>query len=201
MNGLLANRETIRVILVILAVAVSVVTTAGCGGQKAKRAASFEQAEAGDLVTVEGTLTLRGSQPHPLLMLEMESGGDVVIQSGDIQRELKRLAGMKVSIEGKVLPSIDGETPLVSALGYELLALPSGEIPVVGVLTVVDGACVLGLADGTRYWIRGEFTELIRDFENAKIWVVGTVGDAALPDKPEGTVPIWVTGYGVLSER
>jgi hypothetical protein len=201
MNGLLTKRKAVRVVPVILAVTVSLAATAGCGGRKAKRAESFARAQAGDIVIVEGTLTLRGSQPHTLLVLETQSGEDVVIQSGDIQRELKRLAGMKVSVEGKVLPSIDGETPLVSAVAYELLALPSGEVPVVGVLTVVDGACVLGLADGTRYWIRGEFSDLIRDFANAKMWVVGTVGDAALPEKPEGTVPIWVTGYGVLSER
>jgi hypothetical protein len=190
----------IRAASIVFVMVVFQVAAGGCAGKKTKRAASLEQAVAGDLVTVEGTLTLRGSMPHPLLVLEVENDGAVVIQSGDLQGELKRLAGMRVSIEGSVLPSIDGETPLISPLSYTLLALPSGEVPIVGVLTLVDDECVLN-ADGTRYWIRGEFTELIRDFKDARIWVVGSVGDAALPDKPEGTVPIWVTGYGVLSER
>lgn len=186
---------------VVLIAVVCQVAVGGCTGKKAKRSALLERVEAGDVVAVEGTLSLRGGMPHPLLVLETENEGALVIHSGDLHGELKRLAGMKVSIEGTVLPSVDGEAPVIDPVSYKLLALPSGDVPIVGVLTVVGDECVLDAADGTRYWIRGEFTELIRDFVDARIWVVGTTGDAALPEKPEGTVPIWVTGYGVLSER
>ena len=41
----------------------------------------------------------------------------------------------------------------------------------------------------------------VDESESAFLANIGTLGDAALPDKPEGTVPYWVTGYGVLSEK
>jgi hypothetical protein len=109
------------------------------------------------------------------------------------------LSGMRVAIEGEAMPSIDGETPLINALRYRMLRLPSGELPVVGVLNVVDDECILEGTDGKRYWIRGDFTGVISDFDGAKIWIIGALGDLALPEKPKGTVPYWVTGYGVLS--
>jgi len=196
----------IRVISVFAAVALtgiltSAVATVGCGGKNSRNAASVDKAKAGDLVTVEGMLSLRGNQPHPLIMLERNDGGVVVIQSSELQDELKVLSGMRVEIEGKVLPSIEDETPVVDVLRYRMLALPSGEVPIVGTLRLLDGACVLEATDGKRYWVRGDFTDIIMDFDGAKVWVVGSAGDLALPDKPDGTVPLWVTGYGVLSER
>jgi hypothetical protein len=170
----------------------------GCGGKKTSKTMSFE---AGDLVSLEGTLSLRGSMPRPILILETDTAGGVVIQSRELQSELSSLAGMKVWIEGRILPAIEGESPLIDATDYRLLALPSGEVPVVGVLKLQRDECVLHVDGGQRYWIRGEFTDLIRDFVGARMWVVGTAGDTALPDKPEGTIPLWVSGYGVLSQR
>lgn len=191
-------------LLTILGCAVLLTTAAaggGCGGKKSRKAEPLGGAKAGDRVAVEGTLSLRGNMPHPLLVLERGDGGVVVIQSSELQDELAVLSGMRVEIEGKVLPSIEDETPVVNAHGYRLLALPSGEVPFVGTLRLVEDACVLEATDGKRYWVRGEFAAVLKDFDGAKIWVVGTTGDAALPEKPEGTVPLWVTGYGVLSER
>lgn len=171
----------------------------GCGGNKAKKAAGFEEANVGDLITVEGMLSLRGSTPHTYVVLERDDDGVVVIQSGTLRQELRELSGMRVSIEGKVLPSIDGESPQVDAQSYELLALPSGDIPLVGTVRLANGQCILETADKKLFWIRGDFVDVLKGYEGAKVWVVGPVGDAAFPDKPEGSVPILVTGYGVLS--
>ena len=192
--------NTVRLAVVALAVTAAV-TSAGCGGNKTKKATSLGDADVGDWVKVAGTLSMRGSTPHTILMLEIADGGVVVIQSSKLQDELRTLAGMKVSVEGKVLPSIDSESPRVDAQSYELLALPSGEVPLVGTVLLRDGQCVLETADEKLYWIRGDFADVLKGYEGAKVWVVGTVGDAALPEKPEGSVPMQVTGYGVLSSR
>ena len=190
--------NVVRLAVVALAV-MGAVTSAGCGGNKTKKSTGLGDADVGDWVKVAGTLSMRGSTPHTILMLEMDGGGVVVIQSSKLQEELRTLAGMKLSIEGKVLPSIDGESPFVDAQSYELLALPSGEVPLVGTVLLRDGQCVLETADEKLYWIRGDFADVLMGYEGAKVWVVGTVGDAALPEKPEGSVPMRVTGYGVLS--
>jgi len=191
-------QSTVRLTVVALALTATV-AAGGCGGNKTKKEAGLGEAGVGDLVSVAGTLSLRGSTPHTILMLELADGAVVVVQSSKLQDELRMLSGMKVSIEGKVLPSIDSESPLVEAQSYELLALPSGEVPLVGTVVLRDGQCVLETADDKLYWIRGDFAEVLKGYEGAKVWVVGTVGDAALPEKPEGSVPMRVTGYGVLS--
>ncbi len=183
----------------IAAAALVLFCAAGCGGKKAQEGTSAAEAAVGELVKVEGTLSLRGSMPHATLVLEMDEDQIVLIDSKTIQEELKSLSGMRVALEGEAMPSIDGETPLINALRYRMLRLPSGELPVVGMLKVVGDRCILEGADGKRYWIKGDFTGVIKDFNGAKIWVIGALGDAALPDKPEGTIAYWVTGYGVLS--
>jgi hypothetical protein len=184
---------------VVLAAAVSLLLVAGCGGYRGQKETSAAAAVVGEPVQVEGVLSMRGSTPHTTLVLEIGKDEVVMIHSKTIQAELNSLSGMRVAIEGESLPSIDGETPLINALRYRLLRLPSGELPVVGVVSVVGERCLLEATDGRRYWIRGDFTGLISDFDGAKIWVIGALGDPAVPDKPKGTVPYWVTGYGVLA--
>ena len=185
--------------LMVAAVALMLVYPVGCGGKKTQKETSAETAVVGELVRVEGTLSIRGSTPHTTLVLETGDDEVVLIESKTIQEELKSLSGMRVAVEGESMPSIDGETPIINALRYRMLRLPSGELPVVGMLRVVGERCILDGADGKRYWIRGDFAGVIKDFDGSKIWVIGALGDAALPDRPEGTIPYWVTGYGVLS--
>jgi hypothetical protein len=196
MKSLPANRAVSAI--VVSAMLASVVA---CGGKKSSKAGSVDSAGVGDLVAVEGTLSLRGGTPHTILMLEREDGGVVVIQSNEFQVELKSLSGMKVSIEGNVLPSIDGETPLVNATSYKLLALPSGEVPIVGTLRTEGDNCLLSATDGDLYVIVGEFARVLVDFDGKKVWVVGTESTKAYPDAPRGAAPLEVTGYGVLSQR
>jgi len=182
------------------AVCALVLATIGCGGKQSQRVSSLGDAGAGDRVSFAGTLSLRGNMPHPVIMLELENGGLVVIQSSEFQDELESLAGMRVKIEGEVLRSPDDEPTAVKAHRYQMLPLPSGEVPIVGVLNFQEDHCLLEAADGKRYWLRGDFVTLLADFVGAKVWVVGKVGEAALSEKHAETAPLWVTGYGVLSE-
>ncbi len=179
--------------------------TIGCGGAKSQKTLglgdpSGARVGVGDRVTVAGTLSLRGNMPHPVVLLELENGGFAVIQSSEFQGELEALSGMKVKIEGEVLPSPDDEPTAVKARSYQILPLPSGEVPIVGVLNFQEDRFLLEAADGKRYWLRGDFVTLLADFVGAKVWVVGKVGEVALPEKPADAEPLWVTGYGVLSE-
>lgn len=171
----------------------------GCGGNKAKKESSAAAAAVGEPVQVEGMLSLRGSTPYTTLLLEVGEDEVILIQSKTIQAELNNLSGMKVLIEGESMPSLDGETPVINALRYRMLRLPSGELPILGVVSVVNDLCFLDATDGKRYWIRGDFTGVISDFTGAKIWMIGALGDSTSPDKPQDTTPYWVTGYGVLS--
>lgn len=175
---------------------------AGCGSDKVRKdqkKVSLATAVVGEPVRVEGVLSQRGGTPHTILILETDEGGPVMIESKTIKKELASLSGMSVAIEGEAMPSIDGEIPLVNALRYRMLRLSTGELPVVGIVGVVDTLCFLTTTEGKRYWIRGDFTGVISEFDGAKIWVIGSFGDPALPDVPEGATPYWVTGYGLLS--
>jgi hypothetical protein len=173
----------------------------GCGGTKSRKALSLDTAKTGDIVTVEGRLSLRGSTPFPMLMLEIENSAVVLVESATLQAELKTLSGMDVSVEGVVLPSLDNETRALNVESYELLPLPSGDLPMVGTILIENDQCVLATWENKRYWIRGDFADVFRDFEGAKVWVAGTIGEYALPEQPPDSLPFKVIQYGVLSPR
>jgi hypothetical protein len=151
----------------------------------------------GEHVQLTGTLSLRGSQPFPLLVVETDGGETVVVESQTIEDELRELSGMRVSIEGEALARARGETLVVNALSYRLLALPGGEVPVVGLVLRQEDRCVLESADGKRYWIVGDLAAVIRDFEGAKVWVVGT---PSADEEAGELIPLRAAGYGVLSQ-
>ena len=128
------SRKT-RLLLVPFMMLMATCVFFGCAGSKSKKAASIDSAKTGDTVTIEGTLSLRGSAPFPLLLLEIDGDRAVLVESSTMQTELKSLAGMSVSLEGVVLPSLDKETAVINAQKYELLPLPSGDLPLVGVIS------------------------------------------------------------------
>lgn len=172
---------------------------AGCG--KKVQMETIDASAEGDRVIVEGTISLRGSMPNPMIILEMEDGVEVWVEGKkEVRRELQSLSGFRVSIKGK-MKRIKDDLPRVDAERYELLRLPSGEMPVVGMLGVEGEALVLTAGDGKRYWVRGDLVGAIREYDGAKIWVVGSLGDASLPERPPNSVSYWVTGYGVLEEQ
>jgi hypothetical protein len=171
---------------------------AGCGRPTPKVDALGNTV--GEVVAYEGMLSMRGSHPNTRLMLEMEDGNLVQVESRTIQKELKSLQGMRIEIEGEVrTPRDKARTAIVDASRYRLLRLPTGELPLVGTIIVLDtGECLLGSTSGKRYWIRGDLVSILREYQGERVWVVGTTG--AAPGAPEGTEPYWVTGYGVLGQ-
>ena len=170
----------------------------GCG--KKAPMESLDAKVSGDLVVVEGTLTLRGTMPYPDMFLVMEDGTEVIIESKKLRGELRNLGGLPVAIEGK-MKSMRNDLPRVEATRYELLRLSTGEIPLVGILGIEGGALVLAATDGKRYWIRGDLVTVIGDYVGARVWIVGSKGDAGAAKQPPGAEAYWVTGYGVLNEE
>jgi hypothetical protein len=153
----------------------------------------------GEVVRYDGTLSLRGSHPYPQLVLETKDGAVIHIQSKTLQAELKSLQGMHVSLEGEVLTPMEKTyAPVMDALRYDMLRLPTGELPLVGTVMVIDGDCILTERTGRRYWMRGDLVPILREYEGERVWVVGTKG--AAPNPPQNTTPYWVTGYGVLGQ-
>lgn len=174
----------------------------GCGGKSARAVNDLNGIPEGDLVLIEGELTLHGSTPFPTLVIETSTGASVTIDSRDseVQHELKGLASMRVTVEGTVLAGVDRTSSRLDVVRYELLPLPGGEIPMVGVLSIEDTQCVLTAKGGTRYWIRGDLADVIREYDGARVWVVGIIADTTAPGRPKKATPFTPTGYGVIDE-
>jgi hypothetical protein len=181
-------------------ISAAVVGAMGCGGKSKKTSAEV----VGEPVIYEGILSLRGSHPFPQLVLELGDGRYVQIESDTVQEALKSLTSMRVAVEGEVIGMTkktkhQPAMPIVDASRFTLLRLPSGELPILGAVAVVDGECILTARDGgRRYWIRGDLTSVIREYNGETVWVIGSQG--AAPNAPAGTTPYWVTGYGVLGQ-
>jgi hypothetical protein len=169
------SRFFLRIVLVL-----SFLALGGCAGKYAER-------DSERLVTVEGTLSLRGSTPFPILLLS--SGRKTfLVRSDSLYEELKNLQGMQVRLQGEKASAPSLGLPVLNAESYELLPLSGGEAPLVGVLLVQDAACFLIPADGETIELRGNLVELLKGFAGGKVWVVGK-------RSPEG---MDVEGYGLI---
>ncbi len=176
--------------------------TPGCGGKSARKVDSLDGVDAGKRVRVEGTLSLRGSTPITTPVLEIDSTETIALdsKSPDVLSQLRGLSGMRCAVEGNVLPFVDKNLPRLSVTRYELLALPDGRVPMVGVVSVEDGQVVVTTAAGTRYWIHGNLVGVLTEYAGAHVWVVGDVFDTDAPSRPKQSTPLTATGYGVIEE-
>lgn len=164
----------------------------GCGTHSwvGERSRGFSKKEP---VEVAGTLSLRGSSPFPLLLLEAQGGDVYAVQSSSILSELKSLSGMEVSITGFLVEEEGGSPPVLVALTYRLLPLPGGEVPLVGKVRLAEGGCFLETEAGGSWQITGEFAVIFRELPGAKVWVIGETSDAG---EEHGTIR--VVGYGLI---
>jgi hypothetical protein len=173
------------VLLMLLAVA-------GCGGEAA-RGGDKEDGE----VTVLGQLSRRGSTPFSMVRLQAKDGMSYWIQSTVLGDELRRLVGMEVAVTGRLVPNEEGENILMVQY-YDLLQLPSGEKPIVGIVRVRSGGPVWVFDDNDVQWsLQGDFREVLRSFAGAKVWVTGVVQKKL--NVGQGAVrTLLVTEYGVI---
>ena len=172
-------------------VAIALPGVHGCGGSKGQGGGGGVK---GDILIARGKVSSRGSTPFSLLVLETTAGKLYVIEPSQVADELRSLDGMDVSIRGMVVPQAEDEHLALDVIDYELLALSSGEVPIVGYIRpggmIEDTNLVTGIIDG-------DFKDLLGTFVGAKVWIVGVVMQSI--DRPEATYRvILVTEYGVI---
>jgi hypothetical protein len=194
----------LRCVGVVLGLLLCVAACDGCGSSRVKVIDNYDAADvdAGDRVRVDGTLSMRGSTPFTILVLENSDSSIVTVNSDDdaLMTELRSMVGLACGVEGRVVTPLTGNAGRISATSYQLLPLPSGELPMVGILEIENGECVLVDKQGKRYWIRGQLVAAIRQYLGARIWVVGERTDTDASDRPKKSTPFTPTGYGVLDE-
>ena len=169
----------------------------GCGGSAGGKRQS---GSAGDTVYIEGKVSLRGSLPFALLLLEGNDGQVYMIDASPKADELKHLQDMPVGVTAKILPEVKGDAPALSVSAYELLPLATGERPVVGIVVTASPDQVAIMAEDDSVWvIEGEFETVFFGLEGAKIWIVG---DRRVSVNTSGgnLRTILVKEYGIIRE-
>jgi hypothetical protein len=174
----------------------------GCGSGRVEVTDEVAAVEEGQRLSVDGLLSSRGSTPFTTLVLETDDGGVLAIESDDdaLMTELRGLLGLHVTIDGRMMAPLSPGSARINATRYELLPLPDGQLPIVGILAIEGGECVLTTKEGKRYWIRGDLAGAIREYQGARIWIVGDRADTDAPGRPKKSTPFTPTGYGVLDE-
>jgi hypothetical protein len=186
------------VLRIVVTMLLGAVLVAGCGGNKGKKGDG--DAEPGGDIVVEGRVSLRGSTPFTLLLLEGKNGTNYMVESSRVVEELKRLEGMDITVTAKVLPQIEGEAPALSIRSYNLLPFPTGERPIIGVIQSYPPDLVyLYASDDVTWSIKGDFQSVFLGYGGAKVWVVG---DRMQPSvaMDRNVKEIYVTQYGVIKE-
>ena len=184
-----------------VAAALIAMMATGCNG-KSRQVQSLEGVEAGKRVRVEGTLSLRGSTPFTTAVLAIDSTEAIPLDSKDasILAQLKALADMRCAVEGDVLPFVDQNLPRLSVMRFELLPLPDGKQPILGIATIEDGQVIVTTEDGKRYWIHGDLAGVLAEYSGARVWVAGDIFDTDVNTRPKKSTPLTATGYGVVDE-
>lgn len=161
---------------------------------------SLDGVPTGTRVRMEGVMSMRGSTPLTILVLEVTN--DVVVtlrpHDADMQQALNSLDGLRVALEGEVIPPLDPQTPRLDVDHYELLASPGGEDPIVGVIAMENGACVLATDHGKRYWITGGLAPALCEHAGARVWMVGKKAKHSEGTQPRESTAFTPTGYGVI---
>src|SRR4051812_17734100 len=136
----------------ILVAALFASTGAGAGSRKVT---SLDGLTTGSHVRIEGVLSMRGSTPLTIMVLEIPRQPEITLQphDEDVHHQLRSLDGLRVAVEGEVIPRLDPEIPRLDVQRCELLTVPGGGDPVTGMVTMENGACVFSADDGKRYWI------------------------------------------------
>jgi hypothetical protein len=180
---------------IIAAVFLSGLVFTGCGGRNSQKSARKDMLKSGTQVEMTGVISVRGSTPSTMVILETDDDEICTIQSSSIGDELGRLSGVRVRVEGTVRsPGGDGPI-LLEARDYHILTLESGETPIIGWIAKMDEDLYLKDKEATEWRITGDLVSILSGFEGSKLWVVGKKREMDASDRE-----IRVTGYGVLSK-
>lgn len=186
-----------RVRRLILVASLLAAAVAQAGTRSVK---SLEGLATGSHVRIEGVLSMRGSTPLTIMVLELPDQAEITLKphDEDVHRELRNLDGLRVVIEGEVIPRLDPEIPRLDVQRCSLLKAPDGGDPITGMITMEDGACVLETDAGKRYWILGDLAPALAQHSGARVWIVGKKVKRGDGNKPPESTPFTPTGYGVI---
>jgi hypothetical protein len=166
----------------------------GCGGPKTQQDTNSD-----GTVHVRGRISVRGSTPGSLIVLEGQDGKLYEVQASAVGEELRSLDGMNVFVEALVLPGAEQQEPVLSVRYYDLLALPSGETPIVGYVRASQDEVWLYDQNEVAWLISGQFVDVFSTFAGAKVWVVG-VTQRKLDTRVSSVRTLFVTEYGVIRQ-
>jgi hypothetical protein len=187
-------RSRLPILLALLAT-----TVAHAGTQSVK---SIDGLATGSHVRIEGVLSMRGSTPLTIMILEVPDHPMVEItlkpHDENVHQQLRSLDGLRVMIEGEVIPRLDPEIPRLDVKRCDLLKAPDGGDPITGTITMENGACVLSTDEGKRYWILGDLAPALCQHDGARVWIVGKKVKRGDGTKPRESTPFTPTGYGVI---
>jgi hypothetical protein len=183
------SRSHIRLLCVILAI----VTYAACA-----RNASNVRNEGGTIEDLIGEVVAGDGKASAFLLRTYERG-DFVIRPSGIGLELWTLEGMIVGIDGRLLSdNISYDLPMLEVATYDIIALPTGERPIVGWVYAYDLEYIsLRTLGGELYYIEGDSKLDFSHLDGAKVWVVGGISPSLAEPREHW---IDVEEYGLIRE-
>jgi hypothetical protein len=129
--------------------------------------------------TLRGLVAVVGAEPASWVVLRPATGGPEVTLQGDPVRELRRLSGIEIQVEGRAGPGGGAAAgPPGSSAGRSFIVqrfavLAVDGIPAVdGILEVEDDVAYLILAGGDRIRI-AQLPAALRDQSGARVWLAG----------------------------
>jgi hypothetical protein len=188
----------VRVTVALVVLSLFAGATAHAGGTRTVK--SISGIEPGTRVRIEGTVSIRGSTPLTILVLETKDGEALTLgpHSPGIEQALKNLDGMRVGVEGEVLEPMGPTLPQLRVEKYQILAPAGAGDPIIGLATLENSSCVLTTDEGTRYWIVGELAPALCEHAGARVWMVGKKAKRGDGSRPAKSTPFTPTGYGVI---
>ena len=186
--------------LAALMVAAGLLSVAGASLAGTRTVTSLDGMDTGEHVKIEGTLSMRGSTPLTIMVLELSDHGEITLKShdSDVETQLRSLDGLHVALEGDVAARLDPEIPRLEVMHCELVAPPGGGNPVNGVITMENDACVFTTDGGKRYWMVGDLAPALCQHAGARVWIVGKKAKHPEGTKPRESTAFTPTGYGVI---
>jgi len=151
-----------------------------------------------DAKRLEGRIVASANETVFLLTSNNER---YLLQSYELSDELAALNGMDVALVATRVP--DAQPPTIDVHSYELLAMPSGEVPIIGILykqmrgELGEADLLLITEDGAAFLLIGDLVAELDSLAGSKVWVAGALTIESFGVEEEG---LYVTQFGVIRE-